>query len=456
MNWSTSFLTAAALLYAGAAAALTPCHIAHLPERVECGSLSVPEDRANPAGRHITIHFARVPASARSRAEPLLVFAGGPGQAALAYGPLLTSAFREVRKRRDILLIDQRGTGRSAPLGCALPGAAIGQGDTVVVQARLRSCAAGYRADPRHYHTQAALADFDAVRRLLGYQKVSLWGASYGTRTALLYAARYPQHVRSMVLDSVAPPDARILLSSAHSHAALQRLLADCAADQRCARAFPTLMAELDAVLALPNIGPHRRASIAQLLRGALYVPAHASILPYAIHRAAGGDARPLLGLFEATSGWSLDSMSIGQTFSALCTEEVPFIDGPAMARDASGSVFGDAYARNWRDWCRAWPAAGAQRAMSGAVVSAVPALLLAGGLDPVTPPALAWQAARTLSNSRVLVAPGAGHTFSAQGCTPRLIAAFLEHANGSVIDGACLQAFRRPPFVLADGQPTL
>lgn len=456
MNWSTPFLTGAALVHASAAAALAPCHIAHLPERVECGTIAVPEDGARPAGRRITIHFVRVPAVARSGAEPLFVFAGGPGQAARDYAPLLSTAFREVRKQRDVVLVDQRGTGRSAPLGCPLPAEAIGRGDVPAVQAGLRSCLAHYRTDPRHYHTQAALADFDAVRRVLGYQKIHLWGASYGSRTALLYARHYPHSVRSMVLDSVAPPDVRILLSSAHSEAALQRLVADCAGDQRCGRAFPSLARELETVLALPAVGSHANLSIAQLLRGALYVPAHASVLPYAIHRAAGGDTRALQGLFKATSAWSLDSMSIGQTFAVLCSEEVPFIGEQAMARDAAGSVFGDAYARSWRNWCRAWPAATPHGAMAAAVVSAAPALLLAGGLDPVTPPANARQAARTLRNSRVLVAPQAGHTVSGQGCTPRLIAAFLEHADVNAINGTCLEAIRRPPFVLADGQPGL
>lgn len=456
MNWSTLSLAAAALVHASAAA-LTPCHIARLPERVECGSLAVPEDRADPAGRRITIHFARVPATAQpATAEPLLVLAGGPGQAARDYGPLLATAFRELRKRRDVLLIDQRGTGRSAPLNCALSVDAIGRGDTAAVQAGLRTCLAGHQADPRHYHTEAALADFEDIRRLLGYRKVSLWGASYGTRTALLYARRYPHSVRSMVLDSVAPPEVRVLLSSANSQAALQRLLDDCAADRGCARAFPSLPTDLRKVLALPAIGSHTGASIAQLLRGSLYVPAHASVLPYAIHKAAGGDVRALHGLFRATSEWSLDGMSIGQTFSALCTEEAPYLQDAALARDAAGSVFGDSYARSWRDWCRAWPAAPVRGASGKAVVSEIPALLLAGGLDPVTPPANARQAARGLRNSRVLVAPGAGHTFSAQGCTPRLIAAFLEHADPGAVDGSCLNAIRRPSFVLAAGQATL
>ena len=447
----------AMLLYSGMAAALEPCHLPHFPERVECGTLQVPEDRAKPAGRSITIHFARLKASAKPAApDPLLVLAGGPGQAAMDYGPLLASAFREARKRRDILLVDQRGTGRSTPLRCPMPEEAIAQGDTAAVQTSLRACLVGLEADPRHFHTEAALADFEDLRRALGYRQFSLWGGSYGTRTALLYARRYPGSVRGMVLDSVAPPNARILLSSRHAQAALERLLADCAADGGCARAFPNLARELDAVLALPALGPHQAGAVPQLLRGAMYSAQHASVLPFAIHAAANGRPQPLLALYDALAGWSLDGMTFGQTLSVLCAEEAPFLDAAAMRRDAAGSRFGEAYARGWRDWCAAWPAARPDAALTRAVVSDVPTLLLAGGLDPVTPPENAHLAARTLRHSRVLVAAGAGHTFSGAGCAPRLIAAFLEHADPAAVDGACLAAIRRPPFVLAGGQPTL
>lgn len=447
----------ATLLYSSLAAALEPCHLPNFSERVECGTLSVPEDRARPDGRRITIHYARVKATARPAApDPLLVLAGGPGQAAMDFGPLLGSAFREVRKRRDILLVDQRGTGRSAPLRCALPEQAIAQGDTAAALASLRACVAELDGDPRHYHTGAALADFEDVRRALGYRQFTLWGGSYGTRTALMYARRYPDSVRSMVLDSVAPPNARILLSSRHAHAALERLLADCAADRGCSQAFPNLARELDAVLALPAVGPHRGESVAQLLRGAMYTGQHASVLPFAIHAAANGRPQPLLGLYDALAGWSMEGMTFGQTLSVLCAEEAPFIEAAAMKEDGAGSRFGDAYARNWRDWCSVWPAASPDAGQVGAVASDAPTLLLAGGLDPVTPPGNAQLAAQSLRHSRVLVAAGAGHIVSNAGCAPRLIAAFLEHANPAAVDGACLAAVRRPPFVLANGQPTL
>src|SRR5690606_34562659 len=198
--------------------------------------------------------------------------------------------------------------------------------------------------------------------------------------------------------------------------AALERLLLDCAADRGCAAAFPNLARELDAVLALPAIGPHQGESVAQLLRGALYTGQHASVLPFAIHAAANGRPQPLLGLYDALAGWSLEGMTFGQTLSVLCAEEAPFLDAAAMREDGAGSRFGEAYARSWRDWCAVWPAATPGADLARAVVSDAPTLLLAGGLDPVTPPENAQLAARTLRHSRVLVAAGAGHIVSNAG----------------------------------------
>lgn len=457
MNWLIRILAGGALLYPGVAPALTPCYLPGLQERVECGVVQVPEDGSNPSGRRISIHFARVPATAQPAApDPLLVLAGGPGQAAMDYGALVTTTFREVRKRRDIVLVDQRGTGKSAPLNCALAQESMGNGDIGAVQAGLRACLANLKADPRHYHTSAALADFEAVRQELGYVKFNLWGGSYGTRTALLYARHFPTRIRSMVLDSVAAPSTRVLLSSSHSQAALERLLADCMADRACASAYPALAGELRQLLAMPSVGAHGRQAFVQLLRGALYDPAQASALPYAIHAAAQGRTRPLEGFLDSATSWSVDTMRLGMTFSAMCTEEVPYLDAAAMSADAKGSIFGDSYAHTWREWCRAWPAAAPPPGFADPVVSDIPTLLFAGGIDPVTPPASARAAARTLSRSRVLVAPNAAHTFSGQGCAPQLTAAFVEQAIPGAVDGACLAAIARPPFVLASGQPTL
>ena len=278
---SVALVGLACMALGAPASALTSCHLPRLAEQVECGEIAVPEDRSRADGRRIAIRFVRIPASARPAApDPLLVLAGGPGQAAIDYAPMLTGAFREVRKRRDILLIDQRGTGRSSPLRCPLPVEAIGRADTAAVQASLRRCASGLEADPRHYHTGAALADFEEVRRALGYRQVSLWGGSYGTRTALMYARRYPSSVRSMVLDSVAPPDVRILLNARQAEAALERLVGDCAADAACRKAFPDLARDLDKVLALPSIGPHASRGAAGAGAGA--------------HGAAGAVGRPV------------------------------------------------------------------------------------------------------------------------------------------------------------------
>jgi len=439
-------------------ASLKPCYLAGFSERVECGSVSVPEDRARPDGRKLTIHFARIPALSRPAApDPVLVLAGGPGQGAMDYSPLLNSTLREARKRRDILLVDQRGTGRSAPLNCKMPADAMAGGDAdAQVQAALRECVSKLDADTRHYHLDAALPDFEAIRQQLGYRQLNLWGVSYGTRTALVYARTYPGSVRSMVLDSVAPTNYNVLLSSANVQAALDKLLADCAADRACATTYPALADDMKRLLAMPASGKLQRETVALVIRAALYSPRYASVLPHAIHSAANGKPQPLQGLADATMAWTDNSMSMGLTLSVLCAEEAPFAVPAALQADGRGSFLGDTFGRHWRSWCEAWPHGSANAGYRAPVSSNIPTLLFAGGLDPVTPPATAELAARTLGRSRVLVAQKAGHSFTGEGCAPRLTGAFLEHADPRAIDGACLSSIRRPPFVLSSGSPTL
>ncbi|HSC28641.1 MAG TPA: alpha/beta fold hydrolase, partial [Vicinamibacterales bacterium] len=183
---------------------LVPCHLESLAEQVLCGVHDVYEDRDAASGRRIPIHVAVLPPLRRSAApDPLVIMAGGPGQGARSYAGLAARYFRQVRRSRAIVLVDLRGTGASNPLEC--PGAqdeivALGRGADLFLGSP-RDCASGLDADVRHYTHAAALADLEDVRLRLGFDRVNLWGGSWGTRAALLYALTYPHAVRSLVLD---------------------------------------------------------------------------------------------------------------------------------------------------------------------------------------------------------------------------------------------------------------
>jgi pimeloyl-ACP methyl ester carboxylesterase len=224
------------------------CHLPGVEEALRCLTLSVPVEPGKPAT--LNLHVTIAPALRQgARPDPLFVLAGGPGEAGSDVLPLLSNAFKRVRATRDIVFIDQRGTGLSGKLDCASDhddDARMSDADT---DAAMRRCIAAAKVPFAAYTTAAAARDVDAVRRALGYGQVNLWGGSYGTRLTQAVARAYPAAVRTLVLDAVAAPDQVIPAGGRDSQAALDALFAQCAADAACARAYPNLRAEFDVLV---------------------------------------------------------------------------------------------------------------------------------------------------------------------------------------------------------------
>lgn len=453
---------------------LEPCHLDGLSEQVLCGIHEALEDRAAAAGRTIPIHVAVLPALRRSAAaDPLFVLAGGPGQGARGYAGLVARYFKEVRRTRAIVLADLRGTGDSHPLECPLPDdaiAALARGPHLFL-GDARACLAALDADVRHYTHASALADLDEVRRRLGYAQINLWGGSWGTRAALLYALTYPDAVRTVVLDGAVPLDASFPAAVAPAAQRALDLLHDrCAADPACAAAFPhpardleTLLARLErdavkAALRHPRTGaavrvPFTRDTVAEIVRVALYTPQDAARLPLAIRRALDGDFAPLAAQFAHSAGWSSTGMALGSTMAILCSEDVPVAELDGFGDH--GSFVRSAYADAWRARCEGWPA-GPPIAFGRDAVSTAPALILSGLHDPVAPPSSGNAMARHFPNHEHLVVPGAAHNASFTGCAPDLIAEFITRGGAGTLDAACLADTPLPPLVLdhAGGRP--
>ncbi|HEX3555405.1 MAG TPA: alpha/beta fold hydrolase [Thermoanaerobaculia bacterium] len=188
-----------------------PCKVPGLNEEVRCASYAVWEDRAAKKGRKIGINVVILPAKGPDKApDPLFFFGGGPGQGIAGEAPGLAES--PARQKRDVVLVDQRGTGRSNPLDCELWGHPLdlrqAAGDVFPIAA-VRACKAKLEkvADLRLYTTPLAMDDVDEVRAWLGYGKVNLSGGSYGTRAAEVYLQRHPQSVRTVTLLAVAPLD---------------------------------------------------------------------------------------------------------------------------------------------------------------------------------------------------------------------------------------------------------
>jgi pimeloyl-ACP methyl ester carboxylesterase len=379
--------------------------------------------------------------------------------------------FTRLNDTRDIVFIDQRGTGESNPLDCEDDAVQPMQAlfEDALPERLVRNCLEQLDADPRQYVTPMAIGDLEEIRAALGYPRLNLWGGSYGTRVALEYLRRHPDRVRTLVLDGVAPADMKLPLSFvADGEAALQRLLEACDAEARCKSTYPSLrvtIAALRSQLARrparvsildprtgdrQNIQVNENVFLSGLFRP-LYVAELASLLPFGVSAAAGGDFNPLLAQNLEFASDVSENLAVGMHLSVICAEDVPRIT-PADLRVLPASFFGGALVDDFMRACALWPRGKIPADYYDPVVSDVPALILSGGVDPATPPRHGERVAATLPNARHLVAPHLGHGVSLHGCAPRLIESFVRKASARELDGKCLERIPRPLFVLPLG----
>ncbi len=447
------------------AESLEPCRLPGVEREILCGHVTVAEDPDAPSGPTIEVHYAVVPAIARNtQPDPVFVLAGGPGQAARRVIGLTLPIFAELNARRDIVYIDQRGTGKSNALDCPESDSSLAATlDPARLLDSLRNCLRGLKSDTRQYATWIAVRDFDAVRRQLGAERVNLWGGSYGTRAALEYLRQFPQHVRTVVLDGVAPPD--MVLPAAFSFdadAALAGLAAACKADARCSLRFPDFDARIaglasraasgfDITVAHPLTGQTQtlhvdRRLLASLLRVPLYVPSLSALLPQALVEAGDGNFNALVALSAAVSGRVQEDLALGMHFAVICAEDVPRLT-PGVRRSLESTRFGPVFADLYADACTSVATRPVPAEFYQVPRSEVPVLVLSGGLDPATPPRHGASVAERLGNARHVVSPYFGHGVSGQACAPRLITQFIRSASFSSLDTECLEKLPAAAF---------
>lgn len=454
----------------GAEMALSPCDLTAAGGRLEvdaqCGTLTVPLDPGDPGGETIDLFVAVVEALAEQGAsDPLTVIAGGPGQAATSFYVTAEAAFARVVRKRDIILVDQRGTGRSAPLMCegGEDDLFLEAGDIDRVIDASRECLEGLAHDPRFFTTSMAVRDLERVRDALGYAELNLYGISYGTRVAQHYLRRYPDRTRRVILDGVLPPavalGADVPLAS---QAALDAVFERCEADAACRQAFPDLRLRFAALLARLRETPvevsldHPRTGeaidvvvdhwmLAGVVRLLVYQPQTASLLPFLIDAVDGGDYEALAAqVFLLTEG--LEGLAVGLNNAVVCTEDVPFqgeVDLDAQAATYMGTTFAEILKRT----CEIWPRGLMDEDLRELVTSDKPVLMLSGELDPITPPHYARRAAASLSNVIDVVAPGQGHGMLMTVCGRRLAAEFLDLDDVDTLDRSCVDRIRPAPI---------
>ena len=469
---------ASARAAAGADLALERCRLDTDPLPAAfagCGMLAVPEDPAAPDGRTVAIFVARVPSlSASPRPDPLVLIAGGPGESTVDMYLQLRPAFEQARRERDVILVDQRGTGRSAAgFSCGVPeDLSLDATGAAQLGSYIDRCLADLEHDPRFYTTSVAVQDLDRVRTALAIEQWNIYGVSYGTRVAQHYLRRFPAHTRAVVLDGVVPPELALGPDIAReAQRALDQIFARCAADDGCHAHFanlPTefreLLARLDAApVSFPGAsstdltvdapgagtsGKFTAAEVRALVRLLSYNAATVALLPALLHEAHAGNYAPLANQLTTTLRRLPESLSFAMSNSVECTEDVPF--APAGARDGlAGTYLGTRIVDALDAICARWPAGAIDADLKAPLVSDRPVLLLSGSNDPITPPEYAARAAAKLAHATQLVGDRQGHGLIAVGCMPRLLRSFLEHPDDA-LDAACLAAEPPTPFFLS------
>lgn len=454
-----------------------PCSLAspipHLdPLEAQCTTLAVPEDRSKPDGRKIALNIAWVPPgnSSDPAPDPVFFLAGGPGQAAVATFPALAPVFKDVMKDRGIVLIDQRGTGKSNLLACKSEDDEINSSDPAVARAWIEGCinTLSAKADLSRYTSTDAVADLEAVRQAIGADKINLIGISYGTRMAQQYALRHPQHVRTVTLDSPVPNTLGLgNIFARNLDDALAAQFALCKESPACKSKLGDPRAELQTVLTRLRAQPVEVTyqdgrtgeqvtetvtadRVAGLVRMYAYMPAAGALLPQLIHEAAQGRYASLMALSRMLKDDMEDGMAVGMQMSVICSEDAGSM--VARAEDAD-TVLGNGMVEAMAEMCRVWPKGSKPADFNTPLKGDLPVLILTGEFDPVTPPKYGEQIAATLPNSRWLNLKGQGHNVIGAGCMPKLFAQFIEKADAKALDAKCLDSLAYvPPFTSYNG----
>ncbi len=437
------------------------CRHPSFPQEVQCGQIERPLDPLHPDGKKIAIHYVVLPSKDRNKLnDAVFLLAGGPGQSAINVAGFGDTILGKLNRRRDLVFVDQRGTGKSASLACTeleasekILDKASAIKETLACKDQLQKLPHG---DLRFYTTTIAVQDLEAVRVAQNYSAINLVGASYGTRVGLEFLRQFPQSVRRLVIDGVVPPDLNVLGSDARK--SLDGIFADCKANARCHQAYPDLEADWknlmqsstrQASFIHPRLGkeigiPLSNEDVVSMVFKGLYSPTVTAVLPYAITQAKQGKLAPLVNLSGSFAQRNPMAMNMGMHFTVWCSEAYA---RPRVAKtnDEFTALMGDMYDKI----CSAWPRGAVPAEFFTIPQAKSPVLLLSGGIDPVTPTKNGEQVAQALGNkARHISIANAGHGLLAQGCVREVVTQFIsakDDAAASAVDAQCMRQIPRP-----------
>ena len=447
---------------------LAPCHPQLVDGEALCGKYEVFENRQTRTGRKIGLNIVVLPALNKEHAsDPVFWLHGGPGAAATQTAPAAKGGFLEaLRKDRDLVFVDQRGTGQSNPLTCEIgddPANLETFFGPLFPPRLIRRCREKLEknADLKLYTTPIAMDDLDEVRVALGYEKINLVAASYGTIAALVYMRQHGDHLRSVFLLGVANTNLRQPLHFAAAAQYVMNLLyTDCAADEICHQTFPKLKDEFAAVLARFDKGAItaqlvdpttkqtrpvtiERGNFVERIRLLLYTTTFARFVPFIIHRAFENDYVPFETLAVRYNPGSI--LARGMYLTVTCSESVPFIKEQDI-RSTRRTFVGEYRVRSHIEACKLWPKGDIPASYVRSVQSAVPVLMMSGELDGSTPPWLGTEAMAHLTNARQIKIRYYGHQLDSP-CIWKVLADFISAGTADKLDTTCTESIRRPPF---------
>ncbi|HET6888649.1 MAG TPA: alpha/beta hydrolase [Candidatus Udaeobacter sp.] len=453
----------------GGLSKLKACRLDGIDEELLCGKLAVFENRDTRTGRTIDLNIVVLPAfDQTNKGEPLFDLAGGPGASSVDRADFYAGPGKDYRRRHDVVLVDQRGTGESNRLAIPrekTPSYYLSEMFPVDYVRKMRQ-ALEQRADLTKYTTSIAMDDLDDVRAWLGYDTINLFGGSYGTQAALVYMRRHPEHVRSAILLAVAPTDLKMPLHHSESAArAMDLLLGECERDAKCHAAFPQIrddwknaLAQLEKQPAHVEYSPLgksapttleiQRGVFAEKIRSWMYGRDKAARIPLIVHHAANGDFASFLQ--QAIAPSIPDFVADGMYLSVTCAEDVPFITPEKATNLTAGNPFGNYRVFQQTRACSMWPRGEIPSDFLEPVSSNVPVLIFSGNMDPVTPPRYGEEVARHLPNSRHVIIAEAGHGadgLTDPGCIDRIALEFLDKGDPKNLDVSCVERMAPPPF---------
>lgn len=446
-------------------AALASCSVPGVERSAKCGAVEVLENPNVPGSRKLDIHFAVIPASTgHPLPDPIVPLLGGPGESAIDAAKWAVDRLAPMLNDRDLLLVDERGTGRSGALRCHFfsPDNSAESLQNLFPLAAVKMCAKDLatRADLTQYSYLRFADDLEKVRRTLGYGPLNLFSGSYGTRAAQVFVRAYPRSVRTIYLGSVDPIDVPNPLPFAKAaQAELDRTFTACDSDLSCHSAFPHLRNEFSQIMERLSTGrvsveipghagtvTLSQGRVSEWFRSLLYRPSSAARLPWLIDRASKGDWSPIVkGILDDQSGADND-LSQGLFLSITCSDDVPFVrqeDVPAATRN---TFLGEWRLRQQEAACRVWPHSSAPASYRKPIKTAVPTMFVSGDSDGGTPLWFTEHASTGFRNRVEVIMRNRGHT-EWDTCIETVYQHFLDQGSVHGLDVSACSHLARPPF---------